>query len=80
VNHIHGSPESAGGDVTDLVCHARKPTLTAATAGAWSSALIMGSGNHMILEAVPVHLQHARIRTRPSTGQCAIMPGPCGLL
>jgi hypothetical protein len=77
VNHIHGSLESVGGDVTGPVCHARKPRPTAATADAWSSAVIMGLDNHMILETVPVHLRHARIRTRPSTGQCATMPGPC---
>ena len=37
MNQTHGSPESVGGDVTVPVCHARKPGLTAATVGAWSS-------------------------------------------
>ncbi len=31
MNHVHGSLESVGGDVTGPVCHARKPGLKAAT-------------------------------------------------
>jgi hypothetical protein len=47
------------------------------TRQARSCAVIMGFDKHMILETVPVHLQHARTRIRPSTGHRATMLRPC---